>query len=91
MIKGGGPGFESDLRPFATSALCPLSTTVFSNKGNFFVGGLFVWRKNKTNQTSHDFNLPKTGYIQDINKMLLLAHEHPKGRDAIQSSALCDL
>lgn len=91
VIKGGGPGFESDLRPFATSALCPLSTTVFSNKGNFFVGGLFVWRKNKTNQTSHDFNLPKTGYIQDINKMLLLAHEHPKGRDAIQSSALCDL
>lgn len=63
----------------------------FLTKAIFLWGVFLCGEKNKTNQTSHDFNLPKTGYIQDINKMLLLAHEHPKGRDAIQSSAFCNL
>lgn len=91
VIKGGGPGFESDLRPFATSALCPLSTTVFSNKGNFLWGVFLCGEKIKQTKPVMTSTSQKRVTYKILIKMLLLAHEHPKGRDAIQSSALCDL
>lgn len=63
----------------------------FLTKAIFLWGVFLCGEKIKQTKPVMTSTSQKRVTYKILIKMLLLAHEHPKGRDAIQSSALCNL